>query len=226
MKKYDLLRRILIARNARRQVPIYMARENVLHCLHLGCGTNLIPGWLNTDILVPVRGEKIYLDATKPYPFADKSFDYIFSEHMFEHLSLKDATNMLLECRRVLKENGVLRITLPDMGFLLDMYFHPEKYREYLKWCTKKFLPEVEELFPGKYPEVFVINNFYRDWGHQMIYDYKTLEMLLRKCGYKKIKRCEVGESEHVTLRGIEKHDEVNFPGLTRLESMVVEASY
>lgn len=82
MKKYDLLRRILIARNARRQVPIYMARENVLHCLHLGCGANLIPGWLNTDILVPVRGEKIYLDATKPYPFADKSFDYIFSEHI------------------------------------------------------------------------------------------------------------------------------------------------
>lgn len=226
MKKYDFLRKFLIARNAKKQAPIYMARKDVLHCLHLGCGSNLLPGWLNTDILVPVKGEKIYLDATKPYPFADKSFDYIFSEHLFEHLSLQNAVYMLSECKRVLKDNGTIRITLPDMTFLLDMYLHPEKYREYLKFCTKRFLPEVEELFPGEYPEVLVINNFYRNWGHQVIYDFKTLEMLLRKCGYRNIKRCKVGVSDHTVLQGIERHDDVNFPGLTEIESMVIEASY
>lgn len=54
------------------------------------------------------------------YPFPDKSIDYIFSEHMFEHLKLTEAVKMLKECRRVLKKNGVLRITLPCFEFLQD----------------------------------------------------------------------------------------------------------
>ncbi|WP_455639718.1 class I SAM-dependent methyltransferase [Parabacteroides sp.] len=225
MKRFDFFDKYLIARNAKKQIAIYMETKEYPRCLHLGCGNNLLPGWLNTDIIVPIKGEKIYLDAVKTYPFPDDSFDYIFSEHMLEHLLLKDAVCMLLECKRVLKDNGVIRITIPDMKFLLDMYLYPEKYEEYLKWSTKRFLPEVEELFPGKYPEVFVINNFYRDWGHQVIYDYKTLEMLLYKCGYKNVVKCEVGNSDHTVLQGIEKHDDVNYPGLTKIESMVVEAS-
>lgn len=226
MKALNFLRRVVKDRNAATHIESYMNRKNIPHCLHLGCGGHMLTDWLNTDIVVPCRGDLIYLDATKKYPFTDQCIDYIFLEHMFEHVSLKQAVYLLCECKRVLKKDGVIRITLPDMQFLLDIYSSPEKYKEYLKWCTEHFLPEVEELFPGEYPEVFVINNFYRDWGHQVIYDYKTLEMLLRKCGYSNIKRCEVGKSEHIVLQGIEGHDDYSYyPGLTELESMVVEAS-
>lgn len=212
-------------RNAAKQVESYMKQKDIPYCLHLGCGRNLLSGWLNTDIEESIKGKVVCWDATKKYPLADNSIDYIFLEHMFEHLSMKDAVCLLSESKRVLKEGGVIRITLPDMQFLLDLYSFPEKYKTYLKWEIEHFLPEVEELFPGEYPEVFVINNFYRDWGHQVIYDYKTLEMLLRKCGYKNLTRCEVGKSEHAVLRNIEGHDTNTYPGLTKLESMIVEAT-
>ena len=57
--------------------------------LHLGCGKNMLPGWINTDF--PPKKENILeLDATKKFPFEDNSIDYVFSEHMIEHISFED----------------------------------------------------------------------------------------------------------------------------------------
>lgn len=45
--------------------------------LQIGCSKNVLKGWLNTDIsLRCVHG--IYLDAGKPFPFKDASFNYVF----------------------------------------------------------------------------------------------------------------------------------------------------
>lgn len=47
--------------------------------LHIGCGPFVIEGWLNTDVQCNYP-EVSYLNAGKPYPFPDNSFEYIFSE--------------------------------------------------------------------------------------------------------------------------------------------------
>jgi hypothetical protein len=75
------------------------------HKLHLGCGDNVLPGWLNSDYY-PRSDSVLHLDATAPLPLPDASLDYVFSEHMIEHLSSADGMRMLRECHRVLRPGG------------------------------------------------------------------------------------------------------------------------
>jgi predicted SAM-dependent methyltransferase len=56
--------------------------------------------------------------------FADAEFDFIVSEHFFEHLWLPDAIALLSECQRVLKPGGVIRTCVPDAD--LRSYAPPE----------------------------------------------------------------------------------------------------
>ncbi|MDE5560241.1 MAG: methyltransferase domain-containing protein [Bacteroidaceae bacterium] len=87
--------------------------------LQIGCGTNLLAGWLNTDIN-PVKGA-MYLNAARKFPLCDNSLDCIFSEHQMEHLSYYDGKTMLEECFRTLKSGGTLRITMPSLEFLAGL---------------------------------------------------------------------------------------------------------
>jgi len=64
--------------------------------LQLGCGSNLLTGWLNTT-LYPFDKGSVFMDVTLPFPMPDSSFDYIFSEHMIEHLEFEQAAWMLSE---------------------------------------------------------------------------------------------------------------------------------
>lgn len=134
------------------------------------------------------------LDASKKFPFKEKTFDFIFSEHVFEHLKFNDSCNMLSECFRVLKPNGVLRIAIPHVDFLFEIYQNPELqvHKEYVKWATERFCKDVAVFFnkdEEKYSEIYVINNFYRDWGHQVLHNYDSLEKVLLKLNFSNIKR-------------------------------------
>jgi hypothetical protein len=70
-----------------------------------------------------------------------------------------------------------------------------------------------------------VINNFVRNWGHEFIYDEKTLCNALERRGFCAITRCQPGESDDENLRGIESHGRRISEDFNRLESIVVQAS-
>ena len=70
--------------------------------LHIGCGGHVLSGWLNTDY-DPELPMVMHLDARQHFPFKEETFDYIFSEHVIEHISYRDGMKMLTECFRVLK---------------------------------------------------------------------------------------------------------------------------
>lgn len=46
--------------------------------------------------------------------FEDNTFDFICSEHFFEHLFLEEAFELIKECYRILKPHGVIRFIVPD----------------------------------------------------------------------------------------------------------------
>ncbi len=190
--------------------------------LQIGAGPSRNPEWLNTDISASYSPGSMFMDATKPFPVEDGSFDYIFSEHMIEHVSYAQGTFMLKECRRALKPGGRIRIATPDLHRLLGL-FSPEKNgieERYIRWTTDHFFPEVPD-----YHETFVLNNAFRNWGHQFIYDEATLRRALELAGFVDIVRYEPGVSDDPHLRGIEQHgEEIRDEEINRFETMVLEA--
>lgn len=193
---------------------------NQIRRLHIGCGGNILEGWLNSDYL-PNSKEVIHLDATKPYPFDNNEFDCIFSEHMIEHVLFSQGHQMLAECFRVLKPNGKLRISTPDLSFLIDLYGSDksELQKEFIKDSTDKWID-----YAPYYEDTFVINNYVRAWGHKFIYDEKVLTYLLEKAGFVNVTRFDVGESRDEELQDLENVARKS-AGLIALESLVLEAT-
>ena len=191
-----------------------------MHNLHIGCGGNIIDGWLNSDFS-PTSDKVLHLDATSTFPFENNTFDTIFSEHVIEHFTYFTGLAMLRECHRILKNNGTIRISTPDLQFLMDLYRDDKSdlQTEYIKWSTDYFIKG------APHPEdTFVINNFVRAWGHLFIYDKKTLRSSLARAGFTDIVRCELNKSKHSVLCNIE--NEKRMPeGLLQLESFTLEGT-
>ena len=199
----------------------YLANQSIPR-LHIGGGNRLLDGWLNSD-LAPPLADVIVLDATKIYPFKDATFNYIFSEHMIEHVPYASGSSMLKECFRVLKPGGKIRISTPDLRFLIDLYNSGDRrsaiQNEYLQWATNSFIHSAPFYDP-----VFVINNFMRDWGHLFIYDEVILKHNLRQAGFADITRRELNSSQDELLCNLESEHRLP-PGFLRLETMTLEGT-
>ena len=190
--------------------------------LQLGAGLNLLYGWLNTDLLPRARG-CVFLDATKPFPFEDATFDYIFSEHQIQTLTYLEGSTMLQECYRVLKPSGRVRIAALSLDVLVGLMTFEEgdAQQRYIHWITDTALPEI-----GVYRASIVVNNAFRDWGHQFVYDFATLKNSLEKSKFINVNPYAPGESDTDELKGIEVHGKaVDNEEMNRFETMVIEAS-
>jgi predicted SAM-dependent methyltransferase len=200
-----------------RQVLTNYLQRNQIRKLHIGCGFNMIDGWLNSDYQ-PYPTDTLRLDATKTFPIEDNQFDYIFSEHMIEHLEYIGGLSMLKECFRVLRKDGTIRVSTPDLPFLIDLYRNDKSQQqiEYIKWATDNFVPDTD------YDDVFVINNFVRAWGHQFIYDEKTLRSSMEKAGFTNITKCDLNQSVEAAFRDLENETRLP-PGFLKMETLTLE---
>src|SRR5688572_5361390 len=69
----------------RSRVKEYL-EHNGIRKLHVGCGGNVLESWLNTDVF-PESDQICMLNASRQFPIPSESFDYVYSEHLFEHLT-------------------------------------------------------------------------------------------------------------------------------------------
>lgn len=213
-------RRLAQLRHRQGQIDAYL-RTHPVRKLHLGVGPALLEGWLNTDV-APASPCVAYLDATRPFPLADASFDYVYSEHMIEHVRWAEGLFMLSECRRVLRPGGTVRIATPDLAVFLRLYANEEApdSGRYVRWATDRYLGGT----PG-YRASVVINNLFRGWGHQFLYDGDLLAMALANAGFTRVRRERPGQSGDEHLRGIESHGKVvGDEEMGAFETLVFEA--
>lgn len=93
--------------------------------LHIGCGTNVLPGWLNIDRVTRAPGVVTNIDATA-LPFPDASVTAILAEHVFEHFTFTEERAVWREVARVLRPGGELVLEVPDLEWVCRSFLQAE----------------------------------------------------------------------------------------------------
>lgn len=206
-------------------IDVYI-KTNEVKKLQIGCGANILKGWLNTDL--NYTNNIAFLDAGGKFPIESDTFDYVYSEHLFEHLKIEQQINMLQECKRILKKGGVMRTATPSLEFLFKLFSNPGSIenKNYINWAVKN-IPHLRivnnTIIDEEEHYAYVINNFFKAWGHQMIHNYSSFKKLAIQSGFKQVYHSNVGDSAYPVLRNIEKHGTVIPANINLIETMVIE---
>lgn len=170
--------------------------------LNFGCGTNKLDGWQNFDAEI---------DITRPLPFADNHADFIYAEHVVEHVDYVKALAFFAECHRVLKPGGVIRICVPSLENIWK-----RGDQEYFNFA-RKWAPSADRR-----GAMHAIINAH---GHKAIWTQGLLEACLFYAGFEGIASCEPGQSNHADLVSVEGHGRVIGDRFNWIETAVVEGT-
>lgn len=147
--------------------------------LHLGCGKRFIPGFIHIDII-----EDKHIDYVRNINdlsiFEDNSIDLIYNCHVLEHFERKEITKVLKEWYRVLKPEGILRISVPGFEEMIKIY---EKNKD------------INLILGGLVGGQTYVYNF-----HYMVFDFKNLKKYLEDVGFQKVYRYNWRETEHSNI--------------------------
>lgn len=162
--------------------------------LNIGSFTTMTHhGWTNIDIhdLGEYAAQNGYrfqkCDVRNGLPFPTGGVDLIVSCHMLEHLTYQEGHRFLMECRRVLKRGGAMRIIVPDAALLMA------RYHNYLCDITGNHsdfgtdtLSEFDEINDECAASPTAAGKLWSllHAGHSAAYDAETLCDLLRRTGF------------------------------------------
>ncbi len=153
--------------------------------LNFGCGSRYAAGWTNIDF----RGDGtnvIRANLLSGFPFADHTFDAVYSSHVLEHFTPEQGAFLLKESNRVLRSGGTLRIVVPDLEASCREYLRvlemddsdPDK-AIYYKWATIELMDQMVRSKTGGEMGPFI--NSVRASGDEAMVDYIYLRTESRR---------------------------------------------
>jgi len=190
-----------------------MLKKNKPILLYVGCGHHRMTGFIHVEIGVGKTKSgppDIVADISDHMPLEDNSVDLIFSRATLEHLTYKELLNHFLECYRILKKNGCVRIIVPDLEMLV------KEYENKICWPDLKKNPQ--GLPNDDYIDNFVTTIYYHD--HFYYHNFNTLFKALEKTGFEDIRACEPGDTKIEEAR-----EEIFKAEIGRYEDVIVEAT-
>ncbi|HKY70317.1 MAG TPA: methyltransferase domain-containing protein [Nitrospira sp.] len=118
--------------------------------VNIGCGATWHPAWTNLDVR-PVSAQVRAWDVSHGLPFANEQVDACYASHVLEHLTREQAHALLIECLRVLRPGGIVRLAVPDLEGIvreyLDVVTRADKGEEaaidQYEWITLELLDQL-----------------------------------------------------------------------------------
>jgi SAM-dependent methyltransferase len=108
-----------------------MTKQQPVKRLNVGCGRNIIDGWINLDV-IPLPGIDIVADledcANSPLPFKDNEVDEFLLSHVIEHI--RNPLPLMQELWRIAKPEAKMVIRVPH-GASDDAWEDPTHVRAY-----------------------------------------------------------------------------------------------
>lgn len=144
--------------------------------IHLGCGEINAHSFINVDA-IPYSHVHNVQEVDDLSIFSNKCADLIYASHVLEHFSHRDVPKVLKEWRRVLKEGGILRISVPDFDKIIEIYLSEEK--------------EIQAIIMPLMGGQGYTYNF-----HKTVFNEKYLTELLLSVGFKEVRKWNPEEVE------------------------------
>jgi glycosyltransferase involved in cell wall biosynthesis/predicted SAM-dependent methyltransferase len=189
--------------------------------LNIGCFTDMLHyGWINIDALdlksfaiqngytfqqLGVANSRIEYDKMtqnvqlakkiKPLPFSDSTVDVILTQHMLEHYSREEGIEFINECKRMLKNGGLLRIAVVDAKYVSALYIS-DNLGGLMDIAVEQSRDEAESFYK------MVME------GHNTVYDERALVGELVKLGFENVKKVSafISQSEVITKQTVSLH--------------------
>jgi predicted SAM-dependent methyltransferase len=202
--------------------------------LNLGCGPVQPPAWTNVDgsnrawlasrlpwidralvaagLLQPTEfnAQTVHTNLLRRFPWRDETVDAIYMGELLEHFTKDDAEHVLSECRRVLRQGGVIRVRVPDHARFWSNYvrqYEQTKRRPRTEWSldhTRWTSMYFQDLCVRRPPPWQSMGHF-----HKWMYDEVSLIILLESIGFQHAVRKPYLESAIPQIEEVEVRDDL-----------------
>lgn len=144
--------------------------------VNLGCGANLLPGWINIDGYIATESPDFLHADVRDIPLESNSVDYLLCDNVLEHIAMHDVPVVVYEIRRILKKGGRAVIIVPEFRDALNQWLkidHDKVFNPFLY----KYVSEViygTQVHEGEY--------------HRTPMSAGLLNYTLQMCGFRNYK--------------------------------------
>ncbi len=201
--------------------------------MQYGCGFSAPPDWINFDASPTLRFERTpllgrlytrnaqrfpknvrYGDITRGLPIAHGSCSGIYSSHVLEHLTRRVCEAALRNTFNYLAPGGIFRLVVPDLGQLARAYVEDGADDAGHRFMSQSGLGE--EAREGGLAGW--LSRALGNSRHLWLWDEKTLTRQLQECGFMRVRRCVIGDSEDPRFAEVEEAS--RFEGSLALEGL------
>lgn len=148
--------------------------------INMGSGGVHIDGYIGLDIR---PSAELLWNLNWGLPFQSETIHEITSNHVLEHLDLPIVVKILRECRRCLKPNGVLDVTVPHFNPYIDAYL--SKNYELLSQLISDIPPDQGDLYNTCFDRIAWL--LLRAGEHKTLFDQESMLAKLRLAGFENV---------------------------------------